>query len=315
MLGIFKSFELGKLGEPVRSLTFTPDGTALAAAGGNAREFVTNIWDVASGQSLAVLSGHDGIIWDLAFSPDGRMLASVSSDKTAQIYDWRKGDMLKTLNFPGEVVSVNFSPDGQILAVGGVDEPHDQVMNAAVWTFSVGSWKPLLKFPEYMNITALAFSPKGGTLVGGGTSRNVQVWRTDNGTAIFTLNHAHQVTKAAISPDGTILATGTCKTVLNYDCMEGEVWLWSLPTGRLKRKLAGFPNIVENLAFSVDGSSLIVGSRDGTLRVYATADYEPRFEAASPGGIHTLAVSPDGGLLATGNDRGEVHLWKIVYHP
>ena len=312
MIEIFKSFEMGEI---VRSLAFTPDGTAFAAAGGNTDDFAVHVWDVTSGQPIGILSGHSNIVWGMAFSPDGQMLVSVSSDGTAQVRDWRNGDILKVLNFPGEVTSVSFSPDGQSLAVGGVDESKNQIQHAAVWTYTVGSWNPLSKYPEYLNIAAMAYSPKGGTLIGGGTSRNVQVWRTNNVTPVFTLSHAHQVTKAAISPDGSTVATGTCVTVENADCKEGGVWLWDLPTGKLMKKLAGFPSMVENLTFSADGSSLIVGSRDGTLRVYATSDYQSVFEVTSPGGIETLALSPDGGLLATGAANGEIRLWKIVYRP
>jgi WD40 repeat protein len=199
--------------------------------------------------------------------------------------------------------------------VGGVDEAQNQVQNAAIRTFSVGSWKPLVKFPEYLDITAMAYSPKGGTLVGGGTSRNVQVWRAGDGAPIFTLSHVHQVSKAAISPDSSTVATATCATVVNTKCTEGAVWLWDLPAGKLIKKLAGFPDIVKNVAFSVDGSSLIAASGGGTLRFYGTSDYQTLFEFTSPGGISALAVSPDGGLLATGSANGEVHLWKIVYHP
>ena len=314
-INLLKIFESFALGDTVRSLVFTPDGTTLAAAGGNTDEYAIHLWDVANGQTVGVLGGHHNIVWGVAFSPDGKLLASVSSDGTAQVHDWRTGDVEKILNFPGQVVSVGFSPDGQALAVGGVDTLKNQVQTAAVWTYSVGSWEPLLKFPEFLNITALAYSPKGGTLIGGGTSRNVQVWRTDNGAPQFTLNHAHQVSKAVISPDGSTVATGTCATVVNTDCTEGAVWLWDLPTGKLLKKLGGFPNMVESLAFSADGSALIVGSRDGTLRVYATSNYQSVFEVVSPGGIETLALSPDGGLLATGNDNGDVNLWKIVYHP
>lgn len=312
MLEIFESFELGDV---VRSVAFTPDGKTLAAVGGNTDDYAIHVWDVASGQTIGILGGHHDIVWDLAFSPDGMLLASVSSDGTAQVRDWRAGDIEKILNFPGQVVSVSFSPDGQALAVGGVDESQNQIQNAAIWTYSVGTWEPQLKLPEYMNISAMAYSPRGGTLVGGGTSRNLQVWRTDNGKSLFTLSHAHQVSEAAISPDSSTVATGTCITVVNTECTDGGVWLWDLPSGKLKQKLAGFPNMVEDLSFSADGSTLIVGSRDGTLRIYATSDYSPLFEVASPGGVQTLAVSPDGGLLATGGVDGEVYVWKIVYHP
>jgi FOG: WD40 repeat len=312
MLEVFESF---KLGDVVRSVAFTPDGAVLAAAGGNIDDFAVHIWEASSGQSLGTLDGHTGIIWGVAFSPDGQMLASVSSDKTAKIWDWRKRSLLKSLDFPGEVSSVSFSPDGQALAVGGVDEPQNQIQNAAVWTFSVDSWKPVRKFSEYLNVTAMAYSPDGRWLLGGGTSRNVQVWQASDGASLFTFNHAHQVSKAAISPDSSSVATATCETTINTICTEGGVWLWDLRTGRLIQKLKGFPDVVESVAFSVDGSSLIAASRDGTLRVYATSDDQPRFEAASEGGIEALALSPDGGLLATGGGNGEVQLWKIIYRP
>jgi WD40 repeat protein len=132
---------------------------------------------------------------------------------------------------------------------------------------------------------------------------------------MFTLNHAHQVSKAAISPDSATVATGTCAAVVNTECTEGGIWLWDLASGRLTRRLAGFPSLVESLTFSVDGSSLIAGSRDGTLRIYAASDYSPHFEGTAPGGVSALALSPDGTLLATGNVEGEVNIWKVVYRP
>lgn len=312
MLEIVTTFQNGEL---VRGLAFTPDGTVLAAAGGNLDDFAIRIWDVVNEEALGTLDGHTDIVFGVAFSPDGRLLASVSRDAKAKVWDWRSKTLIKTLDFPAEVVSVSFSPDGQSLAVGGVDEPQNQIRNAAIWTYSVGSWEPLMKFPEYWNIGAMAYSPRGGTLVGGGTSRNVQAWRADDGTPVFTLSHAHQAFEAAISPDGSTLATGTCATAVNAECIEGGVWLWDLPTGKLIRKLAGLPDVVESLAFSADGSSLIVGSRDGLLRFYPTSDYVHLFEFTSPGGIGAMALSPDSGLLATGGNNGEVHLWKVVYRP
>jgi WD40 repeat protein len=312
---MLEGFESFKLGDVVRGLAFTPDGAVLAAAGGNTDDFAIHIWGTASGESLGTLDGHTGIIWGVAFSPDGQMLASVSSDKTAKIWDWPNRTLLKSLDFPGEVSSVSFSPDGQTLAIGGVDELQSQIQNAAIWTYSVDSWKPVRKFPEYLNITAMAYSPDGRWLIGGGTSRNVQVWQASDGASLFTLNHAHQVSKAAISPDSSTVATATCETTVNGVCMEGGVWLWDLQTGKLIQMLKGFPDVVESVAFSMDGSSLIAGSRDGTLRVYATSDDQSRFEATSAGGIEALALSADGGLLATGGANDEVQLWKIVYHP
>jgi WD40 repeat protein len=152
-------------------------------------------------------------------------------------------------------------------------------------------------------------------LVGGGTSRNVQVWRTSDGTNLFTLNHAHQVGKVAISPDGSTVATTTCITVVNTNCTEGGVWLWDLPTGKLLRKLGNFADIVSDVAFSADGSALVVAARNGTLRFYNTTDYQTLFDFTAPGRVSAMALSLDSGLLATANLDGEVQVWKIVYRP
>jgi len=312
LLEIFTSFGEGEF---TRSVAFTFDGKVLASAGGNNEDFAIRLWDVAGGQSILKLDGHTGIVWGLAFSPDGQMLASVSSDATAKIWDWRNGTLIQSLDFPAEVVSVSFSPDGMILAVGGVDEPQGDIQNAAIWTFSVSSWQPLLKFPEYWNIEAMVYSPDGRWLIGGGTSRNVKVWRTGDGTSVFILSHAHQVLDAAGSPDGSIVATATCQVTVNEECTEGGVWLWNLSNGRLLNKLRGFPDVVESVSFSVDGSSMIAASRNGTMRVYATSDFQQQFEATPPGGNGIMTPSPDGGLLATGGNNGVVHLWKVVYRP
>ncbi len=97
MLEIFASIGEGEL---LRSVAFTPDNTVLASAGGNSEDFAIRLWDVVSGQALGTLNGHAGIVWGVAFSPDGQMLASVSSDKTAKIWDWRNGTLLKSLDSP-----------------------------------------------------------------------------------------------------------------------------------------------------------------------------------------------------------------------
>ena len=294
-------------GEVVRDLEFSPDGKALVSVAGNNSDFAIRLWEVGSGLPVRSLQGHTSIVWGVAFSPDGKMLALASKDGTAKVWDWRSGELLESLNFPSEVTSVAFSPDSQTLAVGGVDGSP----NAAVWTYSVASWQPLMTLTEFWNIPAMAYSPDGSLLVGGGTSRNVRVWRTSDGVPMFILYHSGQVSSVTISPDGSKIATGLCQASEDFQCTRGAVWLWDLQRGTLIKRLADFPDWVQGVAFSVDGSVLIAGSRDGMLRAYTTADYQPVFASTSPFGVQALSVSPDGRLLATGNNRGEVELWRV----
>ncbi len=315
MTSMLENFLTLQGGETPRSVVFSPDNSVVAEAGGNTDDFAIRLWDVPTGQPIGVINGHTSYVAGLAFSPDGQMLVSVSDDGMAKVWDWRTGELLKQLEFSHGVYSVRFSPDGQTLAIGGVDETINQVSHAAVWTFAVGSWEPRAKFPEFINVTSMAYSPAGGVLVGGGTSRNVQVWRASDAALIFTLNHAHQVSDIAISPDGSTVATATCITVVNYECSDGGIWLWDLPSGKLLKKISGLPNFVENVQFTADGSMLIASTRDGMLRFYSTPDYASVFETTPPNGNSVLTLSPDSGLLATASNNGEVRLWKVVYRP
>jgi WD40 repeat protein len=297
-------------GEVSRSLAFTPDGTALASAAGNNYDFAIRVWEIPSGQSLAVLEGHTSIVYQVIFSPNGALLASASKDRTASVWDWQSESMLHSIPFNDEVTSVEFSPDGQNLAVGGVDG----WPSAAIWTFTVSFWQPLVKMVAAWNIPDMAFTADGQWLVGGGTSRIVHIWRVSDGAEMKILHHAGQVTSVAISPDGSTVATGLCvesDPVDAYPCTRGAVWVWDLQSGILIEQLADFSDFVEGVAYTPDGSVLLGGSRQGELHAYATSNYQMLFQAYTPGGILDLTISSDGRLLATGRYNGQIDLWRI----
>jgi WD40 repeat protein len=279
----------------------------LAAAGGSGRDFNIRLWNVATGALERTLQGHRSIVWKVAFSPDGKLLASASSDGTAAVWDVAQGAMTNLLSFSNPVTSVAFSPDGKILAVGGVD----RYPSAAVWTWAVSSWKPIDKLRESSNMPALAYSLDGEVLVGGGASGDVRVWRAPSGVVLYMLNHPGQVTDLALSPDGKRLATALCVQSTQGVCQRGQVWIWDLERGTLVRQLGDFRTGAQAVSFAGDGSILVAGFQDGTLRAWEGASFAPLLVPAAPAPIETLAISPDDRYMAVGCDDSKVYLYAV----
>src|SRR5204863_9865786 len=137
-----------------------PDGTLLAT-GGYDQKII--LWEVASGQPLRTLAGHNGPVFGLAFRPDGKILASASGDRTVKLWNVADGARLDTLGQSlMELYAVVFMPDGSRVAAGGVDN------RIRVWAVSASGKEgtnPLLysRFAHEGPILRLAFSRNGQT--------------------------------------------------------------------------------------------------------------------------------------------------------
>ncbi|MFZ1042708.1 MAG: WD40 repeat domain-containing protein [Anaerolineales bacterium] len=255
---------------------------------------------------LHTLLGHTGWVESVAFSPDGRILASGSDDRTIKLWRVSDGRLLQTLNedLEGGVTNVAFSPDGRVLASGTGETA------ISLWRISDGSLLHTLQNgenPTESPVCGLAFSSDGKFLAGGSQNYSIVVWRLSDNMPIqqFQKRNAGGCAPAsnptfAFSPDSTILAAN----------VGGEtVDLWRVSDGAFVRSLG---KNADNLAFSPDGSLLATGSLfDSTIRIWRVSDGSLiRTLSGSGDEVDDMVFSPNGAILASASHDGVFQLWR-----
>ncbi|MBD2665932.1 WD-40 repeat protein [Richelia sinica FACHB-800] len=291
------------------------------------------------------ISGHNKPVWDVTFSPDGQLLASVSLDRTIKLWS-AQGSLQQTLTgHTDAVTSICFSPDGQTLVSTGLDKtvrlwrknadtgkfnslPHQTVLTETIGVYKVnfspdgqlfatGSqdgtiqlWSQegtLLKTltGHQGGVNDLAFSPKGDVLASVSDDKTVKIWHRD-GTLLTTLTaHQQRVTSVAFSPQGDFLASAS-------DDKTVKLWEWKEKGGEkmVEKTVLNHQSAVASVRFSGDGQKLATSS-DGKMNLWNVDGTLLKTWPGHSDRIHNIAFSPDQQLLASASDDQSVKLWSL----
>lgn len=245
---------------------------------------------------VTVIKGHTDTVRAVAYSLDGKRLASVSNDNTVKLWDALTGKELLTLQGHTSAVSaVAFSPDGKRLASASWGM-------LKLWDVANGQEVLTLTGRQTGGVNGLAYSPNGKHLASVSGDGTVRVWDALTGKNLLTLNgHNSTGSAVAFSPDGKRLASGS---------FDQTVKLWDVATGQEVRTLKGHAGGVRSLAFSPDGQRLASTSNDQTVKVWdPKIGKELLTLKGHTGNVLGVAFSPDGKHLASASVDRTVKVW------
>lgn len=283
---------------PARAVAFSPAGDLLAV--GDAEGRVT-LWDAATRQRLNSLEGHTGGVFSVAFSHDGRFLASAGGDPgrgdgaagdAILIREVASGDVVRRLvGHTALVSSLSFSPFGGVLASAG----HDRVVR--VWDLTGG-----VATHELVSASAVwsvAFSPDA-TVLATGERGSIRLWRTDGYREAGTLEGHDDFVCSLSFLDDQRLASGS---------LDRTIRLWSVLDRRQIRMWTGHDSGVTSLAVHPSDRLLVSAAYDASMRVWDPSQDGPgRVLAGTRSWVSALAFDPHGALAFACGDAVEFRL-------
>ena len=229
---------------------FSPTGKLLATA----IENQIYLWELDNIRQLVQLDGHTAWVRSLAFSPQGKILASGSRDRTIRIWNVESGECLQILTgHTSDVQSVAFSHDGNTLASGSNDK------TIRLWNISTGQCLQVFR-GHTNNLTFVTFHPHKEILITASVDKTVRLWDIPTGECLQIFNIPMNWELAvALSHDGQTLVTGSDGNTVKF---------WDISSGKCIKTLPDYNSFVWTVTFSHDDKTIVTGSEDNTIKIW-----------------------------------------------
>jgi WD40 repeat protein/DNA-binding XRE family transcriptional regulator len=278
----------------VGQISFSPDGLRLAAAN---MDGVPKVWELSTQRDVLVLLADDTTpAKAIAYSPDGRLVATGGDAGYIWIWDAEDGMQKFTLSLGGVIHSLSFNPEGTLIAAASDDG------NVKVWEAATGQLKYSL--PRQSGLYDINFL-KDGRFATAGQDGATRVWDQASGQQLLTLvGPTSTVISLAGSPDGKRIATGA------YD---GSLRIWDATPTHEILTIPADTAVIWNVEYSPDGNQITSASVDGFLKMWDSRTGDLLLTIPEGGdigqGFTGLAYSPNGSRIATGSLDGTVTIW------
>ena len=287
---------------PITALAFSPDSSKVEASGYHE----ITAWKTADGAIDGRLKGMPERVYDIAFSRDGKWMATAGGDPglygLAKLWAVEAGSPPKLVRDLAEaqdaVFAVAFSPDGSRLATAGADR--------ILRVYDTAKGDLIFQVEDHADwILDIAFSPDGKLLATASRDKTSKVFDVEKKESLVTFpGHAQPVYAVLFAADGKSVVSGGGDSLARVWTIDGEA--------KETRKISGFGGPVFAMTFTPGGKTLIAAGGDNKVRLFNFADGKAlRTLDGHKDWIYAVAVSPDGKTVASGSWDGEVRTWNV----